>query len=222
MFTSFFNAERLDMLHRLVDLALEEDGRDLTSDALFPPDSLLHAVIVAKEDTIVAGLPLIAIVLDRMHCTEYRISLLAADGDVLVRWQKAARISAPARVLLKAERVIMNFIGHLSGVANTARRFARAIEGTGVRILDTRKTTPGQRYLEKYTVRTGDGHNHRLNLEDMLMLKDNHINQAGSITLAVEALRRAYDPCPPLEIECRTLDHVREAVSLTTDRKSVV
>ena len=93
MFTSFFNAERLDMLHRLVDLALEEDGRDLTSDALFPPDSLLHAVIVAKEDTIVAGLPLIAIVLDRMHCTEYRISLLAADGDVLVRWQKAARIS---------------------------------------------------------------------------------------------------------------------------------
>ena len=152
MFTSFFNAERLDMLHRLVDLALEEDGRDLTSDALFPPDSLLHAVIVAKEDTIVAGLPLIAIVLDRMHCTEYRISLLAADGDVLVRWQKAARISAPARVLLKAERVIMNFIGHLSGVANTARRFARAIEGTGVRILDTRKTTPGQRYLEKYAV----------------------------------------------------------------------
>ena len=128
----------------LTNLALEEDGRDLTSDALFPPDSLLHAVIVAKEDTIVAGLPLIAIVLDRMHCTEYRISLLAADGDVLVRWQKAARISAPARVLLKAERVIMNFIGHLSGVANTAQRFARAIEGTGVRILDTRKTTPSK------------------------------------------------------------------------------
>lgn len=218
MFTSFFNAERLEMLHRLIDLALEEDGRDLTSDALFPPDSLLHAVIVAKEDTIVAGLPLIDIVLNRMHCTEYRINLLAADGDVLVRWQNAARISAPARVLLKAERVIMNFIGHLSGVANTARRFARAVEGTGVRILDTRKTTPGQRYLEKYAVCMGGGHNHRLNLEDMLMLKDNHIDQAGSISLAVEALRRAYDPCPPLEIECRTLDHVREAVSLSPQR----
>jgi nicotinate-nucleotide pyrophosphorylase (carboxylating) len=85
-------------------------------------------------------------------------------------------------------------------------------------VLDTRKTTPGQRYLEKYAVRMGGGHNHRANLEEMLMLKDNHIDQAGSITAAVCALRKAYDVCPPLEVECRTLEHVREAVSLSPQR----
>lgn len=218
MFASFFNSDRLRLVHQLVDLALEEDGRDLTSDALFSPGSRLHASIVAKEDTLVAGLPIIAIVLDRMHASEYSIKLLVTDGDAATRGQEVARISGSAPVLLKAERVIMNLICRLSGVANATRRFVQAVEGTGVRILDTRKTTPGHRYLEKYAVRMGGGHNHRLNLEDMLMLKDNHIDQAGSITLAVESLRRTYAPCPPLEIECRTLDHVREAVALSPQR----
>jgi len=218
MFFQIFRDERLVMLHRLVDLALEEDGRDLTSEALFPPTSLLHASIVAKEDTLVAGLPLATIVLSRMGCTDPGVTLLAADGDAVERGREVARILGPAPILLKAERVIMNFICHLSGVANATRRFVQAVEGTGVRVLDTRKTTPGHRYLEKYAVRMGGGHNHRANLEEMLMLKDNHIDQAGSITEAVRRVRAAYAVCPPLEVECRTLDHVREAVPLAPER----
>lgn len=218
MFSLYFNDDRMALLHRLVDIALEEDGRDLTSEALFPLTSLLHASIVAKEETLVAGLPLIDIVFERMRCPKPCVTLLASDADAVERGQEVARIQGSAPILLKAERVIMNFICHLSGVANATRRFVQAVEGTGVRVLDTRKTTPGQRYLEKYAVRMGGGHNHRANLEEMLMLKDNHIDQAGSITAAVEALRKAYDICPPLEVECRTLEHVREAVSLIPQR----
>jgi len=218
MFFQFFRDNRLTMLHQLIDLALEEDGRDLTSEALFPPTSLLHASIVAKEDTVVAGLPLIALVLERMQCPAPLVTLFAVDGDAVARGREVARIRGSAPILLKAERVIMNFICHLSGVANATKRFVQAVEGTGVRVLDTRKTTPGHRYLEKYAVRMGGGHNHRANLEEMLMLKDNHIDQAGSITTAVNAVRAAYAVCPPLEIECRTLAHVREAVSLSPQR----
>ncbi|NLW81142.1 MAG: carboxylating nicotinate-nucleotide diphosphorylase [Desulfovibrionales bacterium] len=218
MFADFFRPDRLALVHRLVDLALDEDGRDLTSEALFERTSILHASIVAKEDSLVVGLPLIAIILERMHCSEHRITLLAADGQDVVRGQEVARISGPAPVLLKAERVVMNFICRLSGVSNATRRFVQAVQGTSVRVLDTRKTTPGHRYLEKYAVRMGGGHNHRANLEEMLMLKDNHIDQAGSITAAVQRLGQAYAVCPPLEIECRTLDHVREAVGLNPQR----
>ena len=218
MFSLYFNDDRLALLHRLVDLALEEDGRDLTSEALFPPASQLEASIVAKEETLVAGLPLIDIVFKRMPGPRPNVTLLASDSDAVARGQEVARIRGSAPILLKAERVIMNFICHLSGVANATSRFVQAVEGTGVRVLDTRKTTPGQRYLEKYAVRMGGGHNHRANLEEMLMLKDNHIDQAGSITAAVCALRKAYDVCPPLEVECRTLEHVREAVSLSPQR----
>ncbi|WP_028577676.1 carboxylating nicotinate-nucleotide diphosphorylase [Desulfomicrobium escambiense] len=218
MFSQFFCNDRLAMLHRLVDLALEEDGLDLTSEALFPPASMLQASIVAKEDAVVAGLPLISVVLGRMGCADPVVTLLASDGDTVESGREVARILAPASILLKAERVIMNFVCHLSGVAGATRRFVQAVEGTGVRVLDTRKTTPGQRYLEKYAVRMGGGHNHRANLEEMLMLKDNHIDQAGSITEAVRRVRAAYAVCPPLEIECRTLDDVREAVALSPER----
>ena len=218
MFSHFFNDARLDMLHRLVDLALEEDGRDLTSDALFPLSSRLNASIVAKQETLVAGLPLIEIVFRRMGSPDIGVTLTATDGDAVEPGREVARIQGSAPILLKAERVIMNFICHLSGVANATRRFVEAVKGTGVKVLDTRKTTPGQRYLEKYAVRMGGGHNHRVNLEEMLMLKDNHIDQAGSITAAVAALRKAYAVCTPLEIECRTLEHVREAVSLAPQR----
>jgi len=218
MFSQFFRNERLAMLQRLVDLALEEDGRDLTSEALFPSASMLQASIVAKEDAVMAGLPLISVVLGRMGCADSVVTLLASDGDAVDSGREVARILAPAPILLKAERVIMNFVCHLSGVATTTRRFVQAVEGTGVRVLDTRKTTPGQRYLEKYAVRMGGGHNHRANLEEMLMLKDNHIDQAGSITEAVRRVRAAYAVCPPLEIECRTIEDVHEAVALAPER----
>ncbi|GAB1409167.1 carboxylating nicotinate-nucleotide diphosphorylase [Desulfovibrionales bacterium] len=219
MFASFFDSWRMDLVHRLVDLALDEDGQDLTSLAVFRSDSILEASIVAKEDTVVTGLPLISIVLDRLGVgPECTVMLLANDGDQVPTGFTVARICGPAPALLKAERVIMNFICRLSGISNATQRFVQAVAGTGVRVLDTRKTTPGLRYVEKYAVRMGGGYNHRANLEEMLMLKDNHIDQAGGITPAVQALRASYTPCPPLEIECRTLDHVREAVSLKPER----
>lgn len=219
MFASFFDSWRMTLVHRLVDLALEEDGQDLTSCALFRSDSLLAASIVAKEDTLVAGLPLIALVLERLGVgAACSVTLLAHDGEHVSTGRTVARILGPAPALLKAERVIMNFICRLSGISNATQRFVQAVAGTGVRVLDTRKTTPGLRYVEKYAVRMGGGYNHRANLEEMLMLKDNHIDQAGGITPAVQALRATYTPCPPLEIECRTLDHVREAVSLKPER----
>ena len=108
-----------------------------------------------------------------------------------------ARISGPARQVLRAERVILNFVSHLCGIANLTRRYAEKLEGTGVRLLDTRKTMPGLRYPDKYAVLCGGGHNHRRNLAEMLMLKDNHIDAAGSMTKAVELLRGRYNPCTP-------------------------
>lgn len=213
-----FFCEHPSLIHQIIDLALEEDGRDLTSEALFPAASLLHASIVAKEEALIAGLPLVETILARMGSSDHHIRLYATDGDHLRKNQEAVRIQASAPLLLKAERVIMNFLCHLSGIATATNRFVQAVKGTGVRILDTRKTTPGLRYLEKYAVRMGGGDNHRKNLEELLMLKDNHIDQAGSIRQAVTALRKTYDPCPPLEIECRTLGHVREAVSMSPQR----
>ena len=127
-------------------------------------------------------------------------------------------MEGPAIVLLKAERVILNFITHLSGIANLTARYVRELEGTGVRLLDTRKTTPCLRWPEKYAVQAGGGCNHRKNLVEMLMLKDNHIDAAGSMTKAVELLRGRYNPCPPIEVECRNLDEISEAVACRVDR----
>ena len=203
MFTpwsTFFSDEGRRYLRRSIELALDEDGPDLTAQGLFAADAPMHAVIRAKEDTHVVGLPVI-----------HEASTVPAMTEVV-------RMEGPAIVLLKAERVILNFITHLSGIANLTARYVRELEGTGVRLLDTRKTTPCLRWPEKYAVQAGGGCNHRKNLVEMLMLKDNHIDAAGSITRAVARLRETYSPCPPIEVECRTLDHVREAVAAGADR----
>jgi nicotinate-nucleotide pyrophosphorylase (carboxylating) len=204
-------------LRQLIGMALEEDGRDLTSLAVFSPQDTLHALLVAKSPCVIAGMPLIEIVLDAAggNCTS---RLLVGDGDRVAAGTTLAQIHGSAHTILKAERVILNFLCHLCGVATLTRAFVDAVAGTGVCILDTRKTIPGMRYLEKYAVRMGGGTNHRIDLESMLMLKDNHIDRAGSITAAVLALRQAYQPCPPLEIECRTLEHVDEALALAPQR----
>ena len=129
-----------------------------------------------------------------------------------------AALQGPTVHLLKAERVILNFLCHLSGIANLTDRYVQELQGTKTQLLDTRKTLPGLRFPEKYAVLAGGGKNHRLTLSDMLMLKDNHIEQAGSITKAVEALLGAYSPCPPIEVECRTIEEVEEAVQCEIQR----
>lgn len=218
-FDEFFQGRARDALIRSLALALDEDGQDLTSDALFGTDTPARAEIVAKEPTIVAGLALAPLVLDMVReGAGGGVAILADEGAEVATGTVVAAIDAAARVLLKAERVILNFLCHLSGIANLTRTYARLIEGTSTRLLDTRKTLPGMRHAEKYAVLLGGGKNHRMDLEEMLMLKDNHIDRAGGITPAVRALREAYAPCPPIEVECRTPDEVREAAALSVDR----
>lgn len=218
-FTQFFQGKALDFLRRAVDLALEEDGPDLTSQAVFAPTDRLVARIVAKENGIVvAGLPIARLVLERMgQAANCEILLHVADGDRVADRTVVATLAGPAVTLLKAERVILNFVCHLSGIATMVARAVAALAGGRTRLLDTRKTLPGLRYPEKYAVLVGGGVNHRMDLAEMLMLKDNHIDRAGGIPQAMAALRAAYraapETMPPVEIECRTLAEVRQAVA---------
>lgn len=220
-FESFFEGDARRHLYDAVALALREDGQDLTSNAVFGPDELLSAEIVAKDDIVLAGLPLIPIILQESLsekesascCHEY----FAADGEYIKKGTVLAAIRGGARRILKSERIILNFLCHLSGIATLTSRYVKALEGTGITLLDTRKTLPGLRYPEKYAVLMGGARNHRKNLSEVLMLKDNHNDMAGSITRAVTKLREAYAPCPPIEVECRNEHEVREAVACGVD-----
>lgn len=219
-FTQYFTGPARDFLLRAVDLALEEDGPDLTAKAVFVRGDRLTARIVAKEHTLVAGLPIADIVLERMGILSVtQCDYRAADGQRVAPGDVVALFTGPAVGLLKAERVILNFLCHLSGIANLTARYVAALSGTRTRLLDTRKTLPGLRYPEKYAVLMGGGCNHRRDLAEMLMLKDNHIDRAGGIPQAVAAVRRAFpDSRPPLEVECRTLEEVRQAVAEAPER----
>jgi nicotinate-nucleotide pyrophosphorylase (carboxylating) len=217
-FEAFFTGPAREYLIRAIDLALEEDGPDLTSQAVFAPNDRLAARIVAKQDSLVAGLPILPLVLERMgDAARCEIAFFAADGDAVPDRTVVAAITGPAVTLLKAERVMLNFLCHLSGIANRVRQAAAALGGGETRLLDTRKTQPGLRYPEKYAVLVGGGVNHRKNLAEMLMFKDNHIDRAGGIPQAMAALRKTYqgsmDKMPPVEIECRTLEEVGQAVA---------
>lgn len=203
---------------RLIRMALDEDGPDLTSIGIFPPKEEASAYIVAKQRTLVAGLPLVSLVLAVAGMQPDAWHAEVKDGDIVECGTVVAHLHGRTVQLLKAERIILNLMTHLSGVANLTREYVLRLEGTGVRLLDTRKTLPGQRYLEKYAVRVAGGYNHRMNLGDMLMIKDNHIDAAGSIAGAVKALRKCYTPCPPIEVECRNKAEVLEAVQCCPER----
>lgn len=217
VFDDFFQAEARMFLLATIRIALAEDGSDLTSMGLFTESDMAQAMIVAKQDTIVAGLPIIPLVLE-FGGAECQTHLNVDDGDRVSEGTMVAAIQGPAQQLLKAERVIMNFLCHLSGIANLTAQYVDALKDTETQLLDTRKTLPGLRFPEKYAVLAGGAKNHRLTLSDMLMLKDNHIDRAGSISQAVNALLNAYSPCPPIEVECRTLEEVEEACQCEIQR----
>lgn len=210
IFDEFFQAEARMFLLATIRIALAEDGSDLTSMGLFNENDMTQAMIVAKQETVVAGLPIIPLVLE-FGGADCQVHLNVEDGDRVSEGTMVAALQGSTIQLLKAERVIMNFLCHLSGIANMTSRFVKALEGTNTQLLDTRKTLPGLRFPEKYAVLAGGAKNHRLTLSDMLMLKDNHIDRAGSITQAVASLHNAHNPCPPIEVECRTLEEVEEA-----------
>lgn len=216
-FDDFFQAEARMFLLATIRIALAEDGSDLTSMALFTEGDMTQAMIIAKQDTVVAGLPIIPMVLE-FGGVECQVHLNVDDGDTVSEGTMVAALQGPTIQLLKAERVIMNFLCHLSGIANTTAQYVAALKGTKTQLLDTRKTLPGLRFPEKYAVLAGGGKNHRMTLSEMLMLKDNHIDRAGSISQAVDALLRTHSPCPPIEVECRTLAEVEEACQCEIQR----
>ena len=218
-FDNFFTGAALSFLHEAIDIALREDGQDLTSINVFPQKHHTVAVIVAKEDTLVAGLPIIPLILEKYekYCQgQWQCEFFVSEGDLVKSGAELVRISGTTSFLLGSERIILNFIAHLSGIANLVRLYVQELAGTQTKLLDTRKTLPGLRYPEKYAVLIGGGANHRKNLEEMLMLKDNHIDAAGGITAAVKMLRTASHV--PIEVECRNLAEVQEAVSCNVQR----
>lgn len=217
VWNSYFSKKGVDYVLQNIDLALAEDGEEMTARGIFPPTAHMCATIRAKEASLVVGLPLVGLVLKRLSAP-FTWKAFVAEGAHVPAMTNVARITGQAYALLKAERCILNYICHLSGIANLTARYVKELEGTGVSLLDTRKTTPGLRYLEKYAVAMGGGKNHRMDLTEMLMLKDNHIDALGSITAACECLRRTYTNCPPIEVECRTKEHVLEAVHANADR----
>jgi nicotinate-nucleotide pyrophosphorylase (carboxylating) len=202
-------------IETVVRRALEEDlafGPDVTTDSTVPVRAQAAGEIVPRSPGMLAGIPIAAAVFDLVGQGEVEVELLAADGTAARPGEAVLRVAGPARALLTAERTALNLIGHLSGIATLTRHWVDAVTGTAAAIRDTRKTTPGLRALEKYAVRCGGGVNHRMGLGDAALIKDNHVLAAGGITAAVEAIRRTA-PGIPLEVECDTLDQVREALA---------
>jgi nicotinate-nucleotide pyrophosphorylase (carboxylating) len=199
--------------------ALAEDlGRagDITSAAVIPAGTKASAAIITRQAGVVAGLPLAARAFADLAATA-GVELLAEDGDAVAAGTVLARIEGPAHAILAAERVALNFLGHLSGVASATAAFVEAIKGTGAKITCTRKTTPGLRALEKYAVRCGGGANHRFGLDDAVLIKDNHIAIAGGVAVAIERARAGVGHLVRIEVEIDRLDQLDEALLAKPD-----
>jgi nicotinate-nucleotide pyrophosphorylase (carboxylating) len=196
---------------RAAATALDEDfryGPDVTSTAT-AGDAWLRAEVIARGHGVLAGVPVALAVLDAVGGIAR--TTLVADGSRIGPGDAVLRVSGPATAVLGAERTMLNFLTHLSGIATATRAWVDTVAGTGAVIRDTRKTTPGLRQLEKYAVRCGGGENHRMGLGDAALIKDNHVAAAGGVAKAIEAVRAA-SPGLPLEVECDTLDQVRESL----------
>ncbi|MEJ2561601.1 MAG: carboxylating nicotinate-nucleotide diphosphorylase [Anaerolineales bacterium] len=212
------NDDLIQAARPLIELAVAEDigPGDATSNAVIDPSGSLRGSIVAKQAGIVAGLPIAQAVFTRVDAA-LNLEANARDGAAVLEGGVLAQVSGPGSKLLAAERIALNFIQHLSGIATYTQSFVRAVEGSKAVILDTRKTHPGYRLLEKYAVRMGGGQNHRSNLHEMILIKDNHIAAAGGISAAVERVRAAY-PRLPIEVEVERMDQLDEALTLDVDR----
>lgn len=203
------------IVDRAVAAALEEDlglAGDLTSQATLAPDAWATATIGAREPGIIAGLDLAAAAF-RLVGDGVSFSPKLADGDNVQAGGIVAEVSGPARLVMSGERVALNFLNHLSGIATLTRRYADEVAGTKTRICDTRKTTPGLRAFEKYAVRCGGGANHRYALDDAILIKDNHIAVAGGVTAAYRAAEAFAGHLVAIEIEVGTLDELEEALA---------
>lgn len=203
---------------KLIRMALEEDitSEDVSTNAVMPTKVQGTVDLIAKEDGVIAGMDVYARVFKLLD-EDTEIEMFCHDGDEVREGDLMAKVTGDIRVLLSGERVALNYLQRMSGIATYTRSVAKLLEGSGVTLLDTRKTTPNCRVFEKYAVRVGGGCNHRYNLSDGVLLKDNHIGAAGSITKAIQ-MAKAYAPfVRKIEIETETLEQVAEAVEAGAD-----
>lgn len=198
--------------------ALAEDipQGDITSESVVPADSRSKAVIMAKEEGILAGIPVAQRVFELIDpSVSFRV--LKRDGRFVQIGDLLAEIEGPSISLLKGERTALNFLQRMSGIATTTRKFVQILSGSGTKVLDTRKTTPGMRVLEKYAVKMGGGENHRSSLSDMVLLKDNHLHIVGSVSAAVRLAKEKVPSHIKVEVETTNMDEVKEAIESGAD-----
>ena len=207
-----------ELIDRLIDLAIEEDvsSGDISTDAIIPVNSMATAVMTAKADGVISGLSVIRKVYGRFE-DDFGWKPYVKDGDSVRKGDRILEIRASYRTLLYGERLSLNILQRMSGIATATSRFVAEIEGTGTTILDTRKTAPGMRVLDKMAVKDGGGKNHRMGLYDMVMLKDNHIKIAGGIPAAVAAVKRDLPLSVRLEVETTNLEEVKQALECGAD-----
>lgn len=203
---------------KLIMQALEEDitSEDISTNAVMQKEQMGEVDLICKEDGVIAGLWVFERVFTLLD-PNVTVSLSVKDGDEVKKGQKMVTVAGDIRVLLSGERTALNYLQRMSGIATYTRSVAKLLEGSKTKLLDTRKTTPNMRIFEKYAVRAGGGYNHRYNLSDGVLLKDNHIGAAGSVRKAVEMAREYAPFVRKIEIETENLDMVREAVEAGAD-----
>lgn len=202
----------------LIESALREDitSEDISTKSVMPHKQMGEVDLIAKEDGIICGLSVFERVFFLLDAAT-QVTFFTQDGNAVKAQDRLACIRGDMRVLLSGERTALNYLQHMSGIATYTRAMAQVLEGTGIQLLDTRKTTPNNRIFEKYAVRVGGGHNHRYNLSDGVLLKDNHINAAGGVRQAIQ-MARTYAPAgKQIEIEVEKMEQVREAMDAGAD-----
>ncbi len=206
------------IIEKIIQLALEEDSGlgDITSDNIFQPSDRALAEIVAKEDLVLCGMDIARQTFWYVD-QEVVFTPLKKDGDWVKKGEKVLSVQGSTLSILKAERVALNFMQRMSGIATASREYAQMTKPYGVMMVDTRKCQPGMRKLDKYAVRCGGARNHRMSLADSVMIKDNHIAAAGSITAAVQRIKQAIGHTPKIEVETTSLAEVKEALSAGAD-----
>ena len=210
--------DKENLIETLIDLAIEEDisSGDISTDAIVPVKSRAAALMTAKADGVISGLGIIKRVYERFE-ENFEWHPFVSDGQRVVKGDRILEIKASYRTLLYGERLSLNILQRMSGIATATAEYMAELAGTKTVILDTRKTAPGMRILDKMAVRDGGGHNHRIGLFDMVMLKDNHIKIAGGIPQAVAAVRKNLPLSVKLEVETTCLDEVRQALEAGAD-----
>jgi len=208
----------MEQVERIVETALKEDvgSGDLTTNTVCPEGESCRAVIKAKQKGVIAGLPIAKRVFQELDLTVVCVDNIG-DGEAVKAGDVVSEIIGPARAILTGERLALNIIQRLSGIATLTSKYVKAVEGLSVKILDTRKTAPGLRVLDKYAVTAGGGYNHRFGLYDGILIKDNHIKIAGGISYAVEAVKKKYKHKYKIEVETSNMEEVKEALIAGAD-----